>query len=149
MFKSCKEKRYNAVSNKDENRDTIGFIRTDEASLRLAQIELNRMNARYERRERFKEGVCSILREIFYPPLSIFFHIISFVTRGIGCISSVGLIAGVYYAIQFVYEFKGGIGIGDSEFFGKAIFFIVLPFISFTVGVLSEKLSDYFEMNAI
>ena len=61
----------------------------------------------------FFVSVFSGLRTIIYTPLSIAFHAVSFVAKGIGYISSFGLIAGVYYLYQSFCSFKSGIPFGE------------------------------------
>ena len=62
-----------------------------------------------EKRYKFFGSVFSELRTIIYTPLSIAFHAVSYVAKGIGYISSFGLIAGVYYLYQSFCAFKSGV----------------------------------------
>ena len=65
-----------------------------------------------EKWEKFFISVFSGLRTIIYTPLSIAFHAVSFVAKGIGYIFSFGLIAGVYYLYQSFCAFKIGVPFG-------------------------------------
>ena len=78
-----------------------------------------------EKWEKFFISVFSRLRTIIYTPLSIAFHAVSFVAKGIGYISSFGLIAGVYYLYQSFCAFKIGVPFGKIGELSKAVGFIV------------------------
>ena len=97
---------------------------------------------------KFFGSVFSELRTIIYTPLSIAFHAVSYVAKGIGYISSFGLIAGVYYLYQSFCAFKSGVPFGEIGEFTKAVGFIVFPFIAYLVSYVSEKIYTYFEENA-
>ena len=73
----------------------FGTVQTDE------EYEKSKKNfKKKEKRDMFFVSIFSGLRTIIYTPLSIAFHAVSFVAKGIGYISSFGLIAGVYYLYQ-------------------------------------------------
>ena len=100
-----------------------------------------------------QEAVASVfifsgLRTIIYTPLSIAFHAVSFVAKGIGYISSFGLIAGVYYLYQSFCAFKSGIPFGEIGELNKAVCFIIFPFVAYLVSYVCEKIHIYFEENA-
>ena len=80
-------------------------------------------------------------------PLSIAFHAVSFVAKGIGYISSFGLIAGVYYLYQSFCAFKSGIPFGEIGELNKAVCFIIFPFVAYLVSYVCEKIHIYFEEN--
>lgn len=92
--------------------------------------------------------IFSGLRTIIYTPLSIAFHAVSFVAKGIGYISSFGLIAGVYYLYQSFCAFKSGIPFGEIGELNKAVCFIIFPFVAYLVSYVCEKIHIYFEENA-
>ena len=86
----------------------FGTVQTEE------EYEKSKKNfKKIEKREKFFSSVFSGLRTIIYTPLSIAFHAVSFVEKGIGCISSFGLIAGVYYLYQSFCAFKSGVSFGE------------------------------------
>lgn len=101
-----------------------------------------------EKWEKFFISVFSRLRTIIYTPLSIAFHAVSFVAKGIGYIFSFGLIAGVYYLYQSFCSFKSGVPFGEIGELSKAVGFIVFPFIAYLVSYVSRKIYTYFEENA-
>lgn len=96
----------------------------------------------------FFVSVFSGLRTIIYTPLSIAFHAVSFVAKGIGYISSFGLIAGVYYLYQSFCAFKSGIPFGEIRELNKAVCFIIFPFVAYLASYVCEKIYIYFEENA-
>lgn len=93
-------------------------------------------------------SVFSRLRTIIYTPLSIAFHAVSFVAKGIDYIFSFGLIAGVYYLYQSFCAFKSGIPFEEIGELSKAVGFIVFSFIAYLVSYVSRKIYTYFEKNA-
>ena len=93
-------------------------------------------------------SVFSGLRTIIYTPLSIAFHAVSFVAKGIAYISSFGLIAGVYYLYQSFCAFKSGVPFGKIGELSKAVGFIVFSFIAYLISYISRKIYTYFEENA-
>lgn len=122
----------------------FGTAMTDEEYER-SKKNLKRLDKRYE----FFDSVFSGLRTIIYTPLSIAFHAVSFVAKGIGYISSFGLIAGVYYLYQSFCAFKSGVPFGEIGELSKAVGFIVFPFIAYLVSYVTEKIYTYFEENAV
>lgn len=102
-----------------------------------------------EKRDKFFIPIFSGLRTIIYTPLSIAFHAVSFGAKGIGYISSFGLIAGVYYLYQSFCAFRSGVPIGEIAELSKAVGFIVFPFIAYLVSYICEKIYIYFEENAL
>lgn len=121
----------------------FGYVPTDEE-----KVEIEKRRRRINRRREFFEKLLSGLRSVFYPPLSIAFHVVSFVTKGIGCITSIGLIAGVYYLYQSFSALFKGVPFAEIETFSKAVPVIIVPFIAFAVSVVTEKIYCYFEDNA-
>lgn len=93
-------------------------------------------------------NIMSCLRTIIYTPLSVAFHAVSFVTKGIGYISSLGLIAAAFYVYQAFTAFKSGTPFGEIDVIGKAATLIAIPFIAYAVSVITEHIYEYFENNA-
>ena len=121
----------------------FGTVQTEE------EYEKSKKNfKKIEKREKFFSSIFSGLRTIIYTPLSIAFHAVSFVAKGIGYISSFGLIAGVYYLYQSFCAFKSGVPFGEIGELSKAVGFIVFPFIAYLVSYVSRKIYTYFEENA-
>ena len=121
----------------------FGTVMTDEEYAR-SQKRIEKSEKRYN----FFGSAFSELRTIIYTPLSIAFHAVSFVAKGIGYISSFGLIAGVYYLYQSFCAFKSGVPFGEIGELSKAVGFIVFPFIAYLVSYVSRKIYTYFEENA-
>ena len=75
----------------------FGTVQTEE------EYEKSKKNfKKKEKRDMFFVSVFSGLRTIIYTPLSIAFHAVSFVAKGIGYISSFGLIAGLLSVSVFL-----------------------------------------------
>lgn len=121
----------------------FGTVMTDEEYAR-SQKRIEKLEKRYK----FFGSVFSGLRAIIYAPLSIAFHAVSFVTKGICYISSFGLIAGIYYLYQSSCAFRSGAALGEIAELNKAISFLVFPFIAYLVSYICEKIYNYFERNA-
>lgn len=121
----------------------FGTVMTDEEYAR-SQKRIEKSEKRYK----FFGSAFSELRTIIYTPLSIAFHAVSFVAKGIGYISSFGLIAGVYYLYQSFCAFKSGIPFGEIGELNKAVCFIIFPFVAYLVSYVCEKIHIYFEENA-
>ena len=92
-----------------------------------------------------RNGVVGAVKNIICTPLSIAFHAISFVSKGVGYISSFGLIAGFYYLYQSFSALFKGVAFADIESFGKAVPFIIFPFIAYGISVVTEKVWLYLE----
>ena len=121
----------------------FGTVQTDE------EYEKSKKNfKKKEKRDMFFFSIFSGLITIIYTPLSIAFHAVSFVAKGIGYISSFGLIAGVYYLYQSFCAFKSGIPFGEIGELNKAVCFIIFPFVAYLVSYVCEKIHIYFEENA-
>lgn len=121
----------------------FGTVMTDEEYAR-SQKRIEKSEKRYK----FFGSVFSGLRTIIYTPLSIAFHAVSFVAKGIGYISSFGLIAGIYYLYQSFCAYRSGVALGEIAELNKAISFLVFPFIAYLVSYVCEKIYNYFERNA-
>lgn len=121
----------------------FGFIPTDSE-----KEEIEKRRKKHNKIEKMKNSFLGVARTIFYTPLGIAFHAVSFVARGIGYISSFGLIAGAYYLYQSICAFTDGVAIGEIDIIRKAVAFIIVPFTAYTVSVIAEKLQNYFEENA-
>lgn len=121
----------------------FGTVMTDEEYAR-SQKRIEKSEKRYK----FFGSVFSGLRTIIYTPLSIAFHAVSFVSKGISYISSFGLIAGVYYLYQSFCAFTSGVPFGEIGELNKAVCFIIFPFVAYLVSYVCEKIHIYFEENA-
>ena len=92
-----------------------------------------------------RKGVVGAVKNIVCTPLSIAFHAISFVSKGVGYISSFGLIAGFYYLYQSFSALFKGVAFAEIESFGKAVPFLIFPFIAYGISVVTEKVWLYLE----
>lgn len=110
--------------------------------------EYRERERKMEKREKFFAKIFSCLRCIFYTPLSIAFHAVSFVARGIGFVSSFGLIAGVYYLYQSFVAFRNGVPLAEIETLLTGIELVVAPFIIYAIAEISERIYHWFENNA-
>lgn len=120
-----------------------GYIPTQEE-----RVKIEKRRKRIHKREAFFENLRDIMRPVIFTPLSVVFHIISFVTKGIGYISSVGLIAGFYYLYKSIEALINGVPFGEIDTFVKAVAFIIIPFAAFGISVVTERIYCYFENNA-
>lgn len=99
-----------------------------------------------DKRIEITDGILSLLRRIFYTPLGIFFHLISFVFRIVGAITSLLLIVGIYFGYKAFTAWKAG-----SDFTNDlkiAAMLIIFPFIAYAIAFIAEKAWGYFEDNA-
>ena len=103
---------------------------------------------RIQKRERITESILGGLRTIIYTPLSIAFHAVSFVAKGVGFISAFGLIIGAYQMYQAIRMIATGTPIGEVENMTSAVTLLILPFIAYGISVVTEKIYRYFENNA-
>ena len=92
-----------------------------------------------------RKCVVGAVKNIVCTPLSIAFHAISFVSKGVGYISSFGLIAGFYYLYQSFSALFKGVAFAEIESFGKAVPFLIFPFIAYGISVVTEKVWLYLE----
>lgn len=99
-----------------------------------------------DRRIEIIDGILSLLRRIIYTPLGIFFHMISFISRIVGAVASVLMIAGVYYAYVSFVAWRNKMDFASDA--KTAITLILFPFIVYAIAFMSEKAWDYFEDNA-
>lgn len=112
------------------------------------QERLADQKRRARKREARIESILSCVRVIFYTPLSIAFHAISFVSRGIGCVASFGMLVGLYYVYLGVCDMGNGISFGEIEAFGKAVPFFTTPFAAYAVSEITDRIYFYFARNA-
>ena len=85
------------------------------------------------------------LKPIIYTPLSILFHIVTFVFRIVGGIASVAMIYGIYCGYKAFTALRAGEAFsGDLK---TAVMLIIFPFAAFAIAVIAEKLWSYFEDN--
>lgn len=112
------------------------------------EIEIRKEKSyKRERKAEFFEKVLSLLRCIFFPPLSTAFHLVSFVSRGIGFIASFGLIVGVYNLYQSFVAFRNNVPLAEIETLSKGVSFIILPFIVYAIAEITERIYVWFEDN--
>ena len=145
--KSADEIRQEKLMEEIRSKSSIRLIPDDE--FEKMQKRKNRKKKANERRSVMKNGVLGGLRKIICTPLSIAFHAVAFVSKGIGYISSFGLIAGVYFLYQSFSAMKSGVPFSEVDTFGKAISFIIFPFIAYGISVIAEKVWLYLEEKAV
>lgn len=117
----------------------------------LSEKEKERRDKRLRREAKRDEIVGSIMscvRTIIYTPLSIAFHAVSFVTRGIGCVSAFGMLLGGYRVYEGFVALKKGAAFGEIDSFQKAVPLFIIPFIAYGISVITEKIYRYLEDNA-
>ena len=113
------------------------------------EVERNEKNRRRRaKRNAIVENVLSCVRTIVYTPLSIAFHAVSFVARGVGFVSAFGMLVGCYHVYKGITAVMGGAAFGNVDSFGKAIPFFVFPFIAYGVSEVTDRIYRYLENNA-
>lgn len=116
-----------------------------ESQARANDKRIAQLNRRYEREQEIKAKICLVLKPIFFTPLSIMFHVLTFVFRVIGGVASVALPFGIYFTYKYLVEWRmNGV---CPEGLRTSIAVIIFPFIAFAFATLSEKLWCYFEDN--
>lgn len=120
---------------------------TDRQGLIVKEM-VERDNRRYRRRRAIKSKLGSIFRMIFYPPLAVAFHAIAFVSRGVGFISSFGLLIVAYNVYKMIVALINGATFAELEDVRSTGALLVFPFIAYAVATLTDWLYDYFETNA-
>lgn len=110
--------------------------------------ERNEKLRRNAKRDAIIKSILSCVRTIVYTPLSIAFHAVSFVTRGIGCVSAFGMLIGGYHLYKGISDITNGVSFGEINAFEKAVPFFIVPFIAYGISVITEKIYLYFENNA-
>lgn len=108
----------------------------------------NKKLRRNRKRNAFFESVLSGVKTIVCTPLSIAFHAVSFVTRGIGFISAFGMLLGGYYVYQGFVAAGNGAAFGEIVFFQKAVPYFIFPFIAYGISVVTERIYLFFKDNA-
>ena len=93
-----------------------------------------------EEREKHRRGLFYSLRRIFFTPIASAVNLIGFICELVAKISFVGLIAGVYYLYQSLSAVKSGVPFSEVDTFGKALSFIIFPFIAYGVSELLDML---------
>ena len=143
--KSADEIRQEAMMDEIIRESTIVIrpISEAESKKRLERIE-KKLEADEKKKAR-RKGFVSAVKSIICTPLSIAFHAISFVSKGIGYISSFGLIIGFYYLYQSFSALFKGVAFAEIETFGKAVPFLAFPFIAYGVSVVTGKVWLYLE----
>lgn len=130
----------------EEIKRKAGYIEIpSDEELNKRQMKREREAKRKEKKSIVKNSFFGGLRTIVCTPLSIAFHAVSFVSKGIGYISSFGLIAGVYYLYQSFSALFKGVPFAEVDTFGKAFSFIIFPFIAYGISVVTEKVWLYLE----
>lgn len=113
------------------------------------EIERSRSKVRRSaKRSAFLESILSCARSIVFTPLSIAFHAVSFVSRGIGWVSAFGMLIGGYHIYQGIASVIHGSSFSKVDSFEKAIPFLIAPFIAYGISEVTEKIYRYFEDNA-
>lgn len=124
--------------------NTLGTIAT-ERQQRENERMVRELDRKIARNEEIKSKIADFLRPIFFTPLSIFFHIVTFAFRIIGGISCVTMFYGIYCAYKAFIAWRAG------EIFGNyvqtAVMLIVFPFIAFAIATIAGKAWVYFEDN--
>lgn len=119
----------------------------DEKYMRYEGEEMDIYHARLERRRQGKEKRNNMaynfwggVRKIVFTPISTVLNFVSFILELVGKISSLGLIAGVYYLYQSFSALSKGIPFAEIDTFGKAVPFIIFPFIAYGLSVVLGRL---------
>lgn len=89
--------------------------------------------------------IWNTLRPVLYTPLSIFFRVLSFISRIAGGIASIAMLYGLYCAWKAYSAWKAGEVF--SQYIQTSVTLILLPFIAFAIAIFSEKLWFYFDEN--
>ncbi len=113
------------------------------------QREFEISQAKKERKTQRRESIFFTIiyhvKPIFFTPLSIIFHIITFVFRIIGGIASVAMIYGIYCACKSFVAWKAGMAYADNAKIAAVL--IAFPFVAFMIAKLAELAWTYFENN--
>ena len=150
MFKKKQKKyKYDGLHGKElvdaiMREETLGKPATNE-SMRLYRKRVAELDRKYEWEREIKEKTGAILKPIFFTPLAIMFHIITFVFRIIGGIASVAMIYGIYCAYKAFSAWRDGTAYG-ADMKTSAVL-IIFPFIAFGVATIAERIWCYFDEN--
>jgi len=124
----------------------MNYVKTltpeQQRAFEVSQAEKER---KAKRREDILFTIGYHVKPIFFTPLSIMFHIITFVFRIIGDIASVAMIYGLYCAYKAFTAWRAGTAYADNA--KTAVMLIVFPFAAFAVAKLTELAWTYFEDN--
>ena len=96
------------------------------------------------RGERFARKYGGSVRDVFFTPLAILCGFLSGVFRVIGSISSVLILAGIYYSFKTYTVVKSGYEIAHNGYLMLAIAFICFPFAAIFISVVFRALKEYF-----
>lgn len=129
----------------DIKKESIHIRFPSDEELESYRLKMEEEDRKEEKKAVAKNGFFAMLRTIICTPLSIAFHAISFVSKGIGYISSFGLLIGFYYLYQSFSALFKGVSFAEIETFGKAVPFLVFPFIAYGISVVTEKVWLYLE----
>lgn len=114
-------------------------------NIRRAEMSMARERAKYER----NDEVFRFFRVVFFTPLAIVFKVISFASKVIGGISSIGIPFGLYCLYKDIVAMKGGTALADIHNLVFIELFVILPFASFALHFIAEKLHQYFFRNSL
>lgn len=129
----------------DIRKETAHIKFPSDEELERFRLKREEENKKIENKAVAKNGFFAMLRTIICTPLSIAFHAISFVSKGIGYISSFGLLIGFYYLYQSFSALFKGVAFAEIETFGKSVPFLIFPFIAYGISVVTEKVWLYLE----
>lgn len=144
------------VTDEDKrNEDAVRRIRDGLVNLgmghAMTEEEMEKRDERLRReskRNAIIGNMLSCARTIVYTPLSIAFHAISFVTRGVGFVSAFGMLAGCYHIYKGIDAVMGGAAFRNVDSFVKAVPFFVIPFIAYGISEVTGRIYRYLEDNA-
>lgn len=125
----------------------IEIRRSTPEQVRKVEMRLKKDREKALRRMEIKQSIFAFFRAIIYTPLSIAFHAISFVARGIGWVASFGMLVGVYYAYKVISAMIDGAPLSDTDLIWKAVFFLIAPFIVYAFAEITENIYLYFDEN--
>ena len=143
--KSADEIRQEALMDELIRKTPIVFRTYSEAESKKRIERIEKKLEAVEKKKARRKGFVSAVKSIICTPLSIAFHAISFVSKGIGYISSFGLLIGFYYLYQAFSALFNGVAFAEIETFGKAVPFLIFPFIAYGISVVTEKIWLYLE----
>lgn len=94
--------------------------------------------------ERFARKYGGSMCDVFFIPMTILCGFLSGVFRVIGSISSVLILAGIYYSYKTYTVVKAGYEIAHNGYLMLAVTFICVPFIAIFISVVFRALKEYF-----
>lgn len=127
--------------------DYSNFYNATPEQVKRVQERLDKDRAKALRRIERKQSILGFIRPVVYTPLSILFRAISIVTRALGWVASLGLVAGIYYAYIVISAIADGTPIGQIDEVLNAVVFLVAPFVIYAAAELTERIYLYFDEN--